>query len=113
MNYLYLLRFRTRIKIGIGWNLNNRVNQIDRTTKGKQRLVLAVILPFKARQIEAFLHRRYKRYHAPLKAGSGRSEYFRAGLWTLECVVIMASVSVAQWVVVWLPIYLILLIALR
>lgn len=26
MNYLYLLRFRARVKIGIGWNLNNRVN---------------------------------------------------------------------------------------
>ena len=113
MNYLYLLRFRTRIKIGIGWNLNNRVTQIDRTTKGKQRLILAVILPFKARQIEAWLHRRYKRYHAPLKAGSGRSEYFRAGLWCIECVVIMAAVSVAQWALLWGCVYLIFLIALR
>ena len=50
MTYLYLLRFRSRIKIGIGWNLNNRVNQIDRTTRGKQRLILAVILPFKLYQ---------------------------------------------------------------
>lgn len=113
IHYLYLLRFRTRIKIGIGWNLNNRVSQIDRTTKGKQRLILAVILPFKARKIEAWLHRRYKRYHAPLKAGSGRSEWFMAGLWVLEAIVIMAAVSVAQWCVVWLPVYLILLIALR
>lgn len=113
MTYLYLLRFRSRVKIGIGWNLNNRVSQIDRTTKGKQRLILAVILPFKARQVEAYLHRRYKRWHAPLKAGSGRSEYFRAGLWCIECVAIMAAVSVAQWALVWLPIYIILLIALR
>ncbi len=113
MTYLYLLRFRFRVKIGIGWNLNNRVSQIDRTTRGKQRLILAVILPFRARQIEACLHRRYKRYHAPLKAGSGRSEYFRAGLWVLECVVIMAAVSVAQWALIWFPIYIILLIALR
>ena len=113
MNYLYLLRFRTRIKIGIGWNLNNRVTQIDRTTKGKQRLILAVILPFKARQVEAWLHRRYKAHHAPLRAGSGRSEWFRAGLWTLECVFIMAAVSVAQWALLWGCVYLILLIALR
>lgn len=113
MMYLYLLRFRTRVKIGIGWNLNNRVNQIDRTTKGKQRLILAVILPFRARQVEAFLHRRYKRYHAPLKAGSGRSEYFWAGLWVVEAVVIMAAVSVAQWALVWGCVYLILLIGLR
>ena len=113
MTYLYLLRFRNRVKIGIGWNLNNRVSQIDRTTRGKQRLILAVILPFKARQIEAFLHRRYKRYHAPLKAGSGRSEYFRAGLWVLEAIVIMAAVSVVQWALVWGFVYLILLIALR
>lgn len=47
MTYLYLLRFRARVKIGIGGNLNNRVSQIDRTTKGKQRLILAVILPFR------------------------------------------------------------------
>lgn len=113
MIFLYLLHFRTRVKIGIGWNLNNRVSQIDRTTRGRQRLILAVVLPFKARQIEAYLHRRYKRYHAPLKAGSGRSEYFWAGLWVLEAIVIMAAVSVAQWALVWLPIYLILLIALR
>lgn len=111
--YLYLLRFRTRIKIGIGWNLNNRVNQIDRTTKGKQRLILAVILPFRARQVEAWLHRRYKRWHAPLKYGSGRSEYFWAGLWVVEAVVIMAAVSVAQWALVWGCVYLILLIGLR
>ena len=113
MTYLYLLRFRARVKIGIGWNLNNRVSQIDRTTRGKQRLVLAVILLFRARQVEAWLHRRYKRYHAPLRAGSGRSEYFWAGLWVLEAIVIMAAVSVAQWVLVWLPIYIILLISLR
>lgn len=113
MMYLYLLRFHSRVKIGIGWNLNNRVNQIDRTTKGKQRLILAVILPFKARQVEAYLHRRYKRWHAPLKAGSGRSEYFRGGLWVLEAIVIMAAVSLAQWALVWLPIYIILLISLR
>lgn len=113
MTYLYLLRFRARVKIGIGWNLNNRVNQIDRTTKGKQRLILAVILPFRARQVEAWLHRRYKRWHAPLKYGSGRSEYFWAGLWVVEAVVIMAAVSVAQWALVWGCVYLILLIGLR
>ena len=113
IHYLYLIRFRTRIKIGIGWNLNNRVDQIDRTTRGKQRLILAVILPFRARQVEAYLHRRYKAYHAPLKAGSGRSEWFIAGLWVLEAIVIMAAVSVAQWCAVWGCIYIILLIALR
>lgn len=113
MTYLYLIKSPRRIKIGIGWNLNNRVNQIDRTTKGKQRLILAVILPFRARQVEAWLHRRYKRWHAPLKYGSGRSEYFWAGLWVVEAVVIMAAVSVAQWALVWGCVYLILLIGLR
>lgn len=113
MTYLYLIHSGTRLKIGIARRVPDRVRDIDRTTNGKQRLILAVILPFKARQVEAWLHRRYKRYHAPLKAGSGRSEYFWAGLWVLEAIVIMATVSVAQWALVWGCVYLILLIALR
>lgn len=113
MTYLYLIKSPSRVKIGIAKILTRRLWQIDSTTAGQQRLILAVILPFKARQVEAFLHRRYKHYHAPLKAGSGRSEYFRAGLWVLEAIVIMAAVSVAQWALVWGCVYLILLIVLR
>lgn len=110
MTYLYLIKSPRRVKIGIAKILTRRLWQIDSTTAGRQKLILAVILPFKARQVEAWLHRRYKAHHAPLKYGSGKSEWFRAGLWTLECVVIMAAVSVAQWALVWLHIYIILLI---
>ena len=113
MGYLYLLHSGWRVKIGIGSKLQRRVSQVDKTTRGKQRLVLAVILPFKTRQVEAYLHRRYKRHHAPLRAGSGRSEYFWAGLWTIECIVLMLLIQFGQWALVWLPIYLILLITLK
>jgi len=113
MGYLYLLRSGWRVKIGIGSKLQRRVSQVDKTTRGKQRLVLAVILPFKTRQVEAYLHRRYKRHHAPLRAGSGRSEYYWAGLWTVECIVLMLLIQFGQWALVWFPIYLILLIFVR
>lgn len=113
MTYLYLIKSPRRVKIGIAKILTRRLWQIDSTTAGRQKLILAVILPFKARQVEAWLHRRYKRWHAPLKYGSGRSEYFWAGLWVVEAVVIMAAVSVAQWALVWGCVYLILLIGLR
>ena len=110
MTYLYLLYSGSRFKIGIASKLRRRVKQIDDSTKGNQRIIIAVDLPFKARQIEAYLHRRYKRWHAPLKSGSGRTEYFKAGLWVLEAVVIMLVVALVQWAVVWSAIYLILLI---
>lgn len=113
MKYLYILYSRRRVKLGIGKLLAPRVATIDRTTRGNQRLVLAVVLPFKARQVEAWLHRRYKAYHAPLKAGSGRTEYFWLGFWTLEAVAIMLLVQVGQWAVVWGCVFLILLISLR
>ena len=110
MTFLYLLYSGSRFKIGIASKLRRRVKQIDDSTKGNQRIIIAVDLPFKARQIEAYLHRRYKRWHAPLKSGSGRTEYFKAGLWVLEAVVIMLVVALVQWAVVWSAIYLILLI---
>ena len=113
MTYLYLIKSPRRVKIGIAKILSRRLWQIDNTTAGRQRLILAVILPFWARRVEAWLHRRYRAYHAPLRAGSGRSEYFWAGLWCLECVAIMFGVQVGQWVVVWVPVYIILLIVLR
>jgi len=113
MGYLYLLQSGWRVKIGIGSKLQRRVSQVDKTTRGKQRLVLAVILPFKTRQIEAYLHRRYKRHHAPFRTGSGRTEWFRAGIWTLECVVLMLLIQFGQWALVWGTVGLILFISLN
>ena len=113
MGYLYLLHSGWRVKIGIGSKLQRRVSQVDKTTRGKQRLVLAVILPFKTRQVEAYLHRRYKRHHAPLRAGSGKSEWFRAGFWTVECVVLMLLIEFGQWALVWGTIGLVLFIGLK
>ena len=110
MTFLYLLYSGRRFKIGIASKLRRRVKQVNDSTKGNQRIVIAVDLPFKARQIEAYLHRRYKHYHAPLKSGSGRSEWFKAGLWVIEAIAIMLGVALVQWGLVWLPIYITLLI---
>jgi len=115
MQYLYLLTSTNppRIKIGIGNHLHKRVRQVDRSTKGHQRVLIAFDMPFGARRTETMLHRRYSRYHAPLKYGSGHTEFFRRGLWVLEAISIAGLVCIAQWGLLWVPIYLILLIFIR
>ena len=115
IQYLYFIRSTSppRYKIGIGWHLYNRAKTVDRTTKGTQRVVMAFVLPFGSQKLEVFLHRRYKRWRAPLKFGSGRTEFFKRGPWLLEALVIAGAVWLWQWVCVWLPVYLILLIFVR
>ena len=114
MNYLYFLTSTNppRVKIGLGWHLYRRHKQVDKTTRGSQRVLVAFIMPLGARWAETMLHRRYKRHHAPLKYGSGRSEYFKRGAWIVEGIVIAGLISAGQWACVWFPIYIILLIAL-
>jgi hypothetical protein len=114
MTYLYFLTSTTppRYKIGIGNQLKRRINQVDRTTKGHQRVLIAFDMPFGAKRTEAMLHRRYSRWHAPLKYGSGKSEYFQRDLWVIEAVVITVAVWALQWAIVWSPIYITLLIFL-
>jgi len=115
MQFLYFLTSThpPRVKIGIGNQLKRRVSQVDKTTKGHQRILIAFDMPFGARYYETMLHRRYNRYHAPLKYGSGKTEYFQRGLWIAEAVVIAGSVCLGQWVLVWVPIYITLSIFLR
>jgi len=110
--YLYFLASTRpyRVKIGIGNQLKRRVSQVDKTTKGHQRVLIAFDMPFGARYCETLLHRRYGAYNAPLKYGSGRTEWFKAGVWLLEAVVIAGLVCLGQWVLVWMPIYITLLI---
>lgn len=96
MNYLYLIRSGHRVKIGITAVLKRRVLEIDKTTKGKQRLVFAVLV-WNARGVEAMLHRRYKHHHAPLRVGSGRSEWFKGGFWIIECALLMLLISALHW----------------
>ena len=114
MTYLYFLTSThpRRVKIGLGWHLYRRHKQVDKTTRGRQRVLVAFIMPLGARWAETFLHRRYKRYHAPLKYGSGKSEYFKRGAWVVEGIVIAGLISAGQWLCVWVPVYIILLIAL-
>ena len=85
---------------------------MDKTTRGSQRVLVAFIMPLGARWAETFLHRRYKRHSAPLKYGSGRTEYFRRGFWIIEAVCIAGLVWIVQWALFWSPVYIILLIAL-
>ncbi len=113
MTFLYLIHSPRRVKIGITWHLGHRLSNIDKTTAGKQRLILAVLLPWGARQVEAWLHRRYRRYHSPLRVGSGRTEYFRGGFWVLECAFLMVAGCLLRWGVVLGGFYLILLILVR
>ena len=103
--YLYLLYypislFDIRFKVGIGWHLYKRVGQIDKTTKGRQRLLFAVILPFGARTIEQTIHKLYQGYHAPLKSGSGKSEWFRFGIRVVDVALLMIVVMVVEWAMV-------------
>ena len=115
MNYLYFLTSTnpSRYKVGIGWHLYRRHKQVDKTTRGNQSVLVAFIMPLGARWAETLLHRRYKRYHAPLKYGSGKSEYFKRGLWIVEALVIAGLISAGQWILVWSPIYILLLFTLR
>lgn len=115
MNYLYFLTSTNprRVKIGIGWHLYRRHKQVDKTTRGSQRVLVAFIMPLGARWAETFLHRRYKRHHAPLKYGSGRTEWFKRGAWIMEAVVIAGLISAGQWILVWMPIYILLFFTLR
>ena len=115
MTYLYFLTSTkpSRYKIGIGKRLQKRVTQVDRTTKGHQRVLIAFDMPFGARSTETLLHRRYARQYAPLRAGSGKTEYFKPGLWIIEGIIIAGLICTGQWVLVWMPIYLILLIFLK
>ena len=113
--YLYILTSTRpyRYKIGIGKRLQKRIAQVDKTTKGHQRVLIAFDMPFGARSTETLLHRRYARQHAPLRFGSGKTEYFKPGLWLLEAIVIAGVICLGQWVLVWVPIYFILLIFLK
>ena len=70
-------------------------------------------IEFVSRWAETFLHRRYKRSHAPLKYGSGRTEWFKRGAWIVEAIAIAGLISAGQWCVVWGSVYLILLIFVR
>ena len=105
MTYLYLLYYRInffdiRFKIGIGWHLYKRLEQIDKTTEGEQKLLFAVILPFGARRVERMIHKLYQGYHAPLRSGSGRTEWFKLGIRVVDVSVLIVLVMVVQWALV-------------
>jgi hypothetical protein len=115
MSYLYFLTSTNppRIKIGLGWHLYRRHKQVDKTTRGRQRVLVAFIMPLGARWAETFLHRRYKRHHAPLKYGSGRTEFFKRGIWVVGAILIAFFISLYQWAIVWGCVYVIIFIGIN
>lgn len=81
LGFLYILRFSRYTKIGIAKaNLERRYRDIDRTTKGRQRIALALLV-YNPRKVEAALHRKYARYRTRLQ-GSGGTEWFKLGMIT-------------------------------
>jgi hypothetical protein len=113
--YLYFLTSTHpyRVKIGIGNKLQRRVKQVEQSTKGHQKVLVAFDFPFGARKTETYLHRKYSRYHAPLKFGSGRTEYFNPGLWLVEAVIIALLACVGQWFVIWGAVGIVLYFGIR
>ena len=103
MIHVYLLSSTRpmRVKIGIGRVLKKRTRQVDRTTPGRQRVVFSVLMPVWGRWLERWLHHRYRRYRSPLRYGSGRTEYFRPGLWVVGCLAWM----LVWWLLAWFTLF--------
>ena len=80
---LYLqihLALRPRFKIGITRrSLKGRSRNIAETTPGLQLPIFFCIVPFPAFW-EGKMHRYFSYCHAPLRRGSGRTEWFSVGL---------------------------------
>jgi hypothetical protein len=93
--------------------LYNRAKQVDKTTRGNQSVIVAFVLPLGARKLEAYLHRKFKKWHAPLKFGSGRTEFFKRGSWICEALFIAWAVCLWQWLLVWGAVGLVLFIGLK
>ena len=78
---LSLTPLPVRFKIGItrrSWK--GRSRNIAKTTPGLQfPLPLFVIVPFPAFW-EGLLHKHFSHCHAPMRSGSGKTEWFRVGL---------------------------------
>jgi hypothetical protein len=57
IQYRYVLRSThpPRYKVGISWHLYRRHKQVDKTTKGKQRVLVAFIMPLGARAVSCAL----------------------------------------------------------
>jgi hypothetical protein len=115
MQYLYFLTSTnpSRVKIGIGNKLQRRVKQVEQSTKGHQKVLVAFDFPFGAQRTETYLHRKYIKHHAPLKFGSGRTEYFKPGIWLCEAVIIALMACVGQWFVIWGAVGIILYFGIR
>lgn len=103
--YLQLhLALRPRFKIGITRrSLKGRSRNIAETTPGLQLPIFFCIVPFPA-YWEGKMHRYFSYCHAPLKRGSGRTEWFSVGLlgvnlWTV--LTFYATIWVMEAVGVW------------
>ena len=102
------LRTGLRFKIGITRRgMMKRSRNIWRSTEGLQFPVFFCIVPF-VRTVERWMHRQFSHCHAPLRTGSGKTEWFRAGvlglnlltalvyylaIWTVEILAVLDAVK--------------------
>ena len=65
-----------KTKIGISKNVESRRTDIDKEVEGRV-VVLTAHRFFSAEKVEVSLHRRFKKYHAPMRSGTGKTEWFQ------------------------------------
>lgn len=77
--YVYLITSSAKknyYKIGIGWNLAIRENQIDKSIQGSKEQVEYAIRVFNSESFENALHQKFKNKNFVFK-GSGKTEWFK------------------------------------
>ncbi|MEN0049974.1 MAG: GIY-YIG nuclease family protein [Bacteroidota bacterium] len=76
--YVFKVRGEKLYKIGISKDWKIRRYQIEDSRRTRMRLRILIAVPLlRAGKIEKKLHRRFKKYHAPLKGVSGGTEFYR------------------------------------
>ena len=102
--YIQLSLPACRFKIGItGRGLMKRSRAIWKSTPGLQFPIFFVVTPFPA-MVESALHRHFAAYRAPKQQGSGRTEWFKCGLFgivLIEAIAIYAAIWVVQGLAAW------------
>lgn len=94
-----------RFKCGItNRGLKKRSKNIAETTPGRQFPVFFCVIPY-PKYWETRMHRWFDHCHAPMKEGSGKTEWFKVGFlgfYFLEILAYYAFVWVVEAVVIWL-----------
>ncbi|MEM8523811.1 MAG: GIY-YIG nuclease family protein [Bacteroidota bacterium] len=76
--YVFKVRGERLYKIGISKDWKIRRYQIEDSRRIRMRLRILIALPLlRAGKIEKKLHRKFSRFHAPIKGVSGGTEFYR------------------------------------